>query len=143
MGPVMKYNTCKTVSTLLTVGAPIITLASCSDFFVHQSETAISAAGMFAILLSMLFLKDKIAENFKMPSALVIAITCYVLIQIIKNLIAPIELVCIVTMITAGIDELTFKNWYKGLMNTLPNNANNYKKFGLIITTSKKLGVTP
>ena len=64
MKPVAKYNTCKGVSTVLTVGTPIITLLCCGDMFVHKSSTAISAAGMFGILIAALFLKDKIAENF-------------------------------------------------------------------------------
>ena len=60
MKPIAKYNTYKGVSTVLTVGTPIITLACCSDMFVHRSETAISAAGMFGLLLAALLLKDKI-----------------------------------------------------------------------------------
>ena len=139
MKPVAKYNSCKAMSTMLTIGSPIITLASCSDLFVHKSGTAISAAGMFAILIALLFAKDKIAENFKMPSALVVAITGFVLVTIVENLLAPVKMVCIVTMITAGVDELTFKQWYKSAQALLPDRAEVYKKFGFIFTTSGKL----
>lgn len=139
MKPVAKYNSCKAMSTMLTIGSPIITLASCSELFVHKSGTAISAAGMFAILIALLFAKDKIAENFKMPSALVVAITGFVLVTIVENLLAPVKMVCIVTMITAGVDELTFKQWYKSAQALLPDRAEVYKKFGFIFTTSGKL----
>ena len=139
MKPVAKYNACKAMSTMLTIGSPIITLASCSELFVHKSGTAISAAGMFAILIALLFAKDKIAENFKMPSALVVTITGFVLVTIVENLLAPVKMVCIVTMITAGVDELTFKQWYKSAQALLPDRAEVYKKFGFIFTTSGKL----
>ena len=70
MKVVAKYNTCKAISTVLTVVTPIVTLMSCSDLFVHRSDSSVSAAGMFAIFLSLLFFKDKIAENFKVPYSL-------------------------------------------------------------------------
>lgn len=141
MGTVMKYNIFKAVSTIMTAGAPIITLACCSSFFVHRSETAISAAGMFSLFIAILFLKDKIAENFKMPSALILSLVGFILIRMIENIIMPIKIVCIVTMITSGIDEITFKQFYKRLSSKLPDSVNEYKKFGFIFTTSKKLEV--
>ena len=73
MKTVAKYNICKGVSTLLTMGTPIVTLACCGSFFRERSSTAISAAGLMVILISLLFAKDKIAENFKAPSAFAIA----------------------------------------------------------------------
>lgn len=140
MKNVAKYNTCKAVSTLCTIGSPIITLASCSEVFVHNSGTSLSAAAMFAIFLSILFLKDKIAEHFKMPSAFVVAFSCYILIVIVENLLMPMKTVCLVTMMTAGVDELTFKQWYKATKNLLPESVSSYEHFGFIFTTSNKLG---
>ena len=64
MKTVAKYNTFKGISTLLTAGTPFISLLSCSELFVHRSETAISAAGVFAMLFAILFFKDKLLENF-------------------------------------------------------------------------------
>ena len=78
MRAVAKYNTFKGVSTVLSVGTPIVTMACCGDFFIHRSDTAISAAGIFAILIAGLFFKDKLAEKFKSPSALVIAIIGFI-----------------------------------------------------------------
>lgn len=140
MGNVAKYNIFKGVSTLCTIGSPIITLAACSNFFVHGTGTSLSAAGVFAILLALLFVKDKLAENFKMPSAFILSFVTYILIVIVENLLAPMKLVCVVTMITAGVDELTFKQWYKSIKHLLPEQASSYEHFGFIFATSNKLG---
>lgn len=139
MKSVCKYNVCKFISTVLTLGTPITTLCCCSDFFVHRSETAISAAGMFAILLTLLFAKDKIAEHFKMPSAFVVSTVFLILVLMIESLIQPIKYVCIATMCTSGVDELTFKRFYKNIEVCLPENYKVNKYFGFIFTTSKKL----
>ena len=140
MGNVAKYNICKSISTFCTVGSPIITLACCSDLFVHKTGTSLSAAGIFAVLLTILFAKDKIAENIKMPSAFVLALVIYIAILIVEKILTPVKTVCIVTMITSGIDELTFKRFYKNLESLLPESANLYKHFGFIFTTSSKIG---
>lgn len=140
MGTVFKYNLYKGLSTFCTIGSPIITLACCSDFFVHNSGTSLSAAGMFAIFIALLFCKDKLAENFKMPSAFIVAAVCFGLILIVEKLLAPIKIVCLVTMITAGVDELTFKQWYKAIKSFMPEVASNYEHFGFIFTTTNKLG---
>lgn len=141
MKTVMKYNVYKSISTVLTVGSPIITLSLCSDFFIHRSSTAISAAGIFTILISLLFLKDKIAENFKMPSALILSIITFISTCLIENLIFPVKMVSLVTMITSGIDEFTFKRLYKNMDILLPDDVKVQKKFGFIFGTSDKLGV--
>lgn len=141
MRPVAKYNVFKSVSTLATVGTPIITLCLNSEFFVHRSETAISAAGMFTLFISLLFLKDKIAENFKVPSAFVVSLVGLILISMIENLLMPMKSVCIATMITSGVDELTFKRFYKSIESAFPENCKPKKLFGFIITSSEKLGV--
>lgn len=140
MKKVAKYNSCKAISTICTIGAPIITLASCSEFFVHSTGTSISAAGMFTLLIVLLFAKDKLAENFKMPSAFIISFVGFLLICMVENLLAPMKAVCIVTMITSGVDELTFKQWYKSVEGLLPDNVSCYKHLGFIFTSSKNLG---
>lgn len=140
MGKVGKYNLFKAISTVLTIGAPLITLGCCSEMFVHKSGTAVSAAGMFAILVCLLFAKDKIAENFKMPSAFVFSAVSLVLIIMIEQILLPIKLVCIVTLITSGVDELSFKPLYKSIEMSMPETAKAYKKAGFIFSTSKKLG---
>lgn len=136
---VKKYNIFKAISTVLSVGTPIITLACCGDFFVHRSETAISAAGVFAILLSLLFFKDKIAEKFKSPSELVISIIVLVLIILVENILLPMKYVCIATIAACGVDELTFKNFYKGIEEKLPKTVGGYKHFGFIFAKTKKI----
>ena len=139
MKPVAKYNTCKGISTALTVGTPIITLCCCSDMFVHRSETAISAAGVFAILLALLFAKDKIAENFKIPSAFVLSFVMLVALLMIEELIQPLKYVCITTLCTSGVDELTFKRMYKRIESKFPQGYESNKIAGFMVTTSSSL----
>lgn len=139
MKAVGKYNLCKGISTLLTVGTPIITLCCCSDLFVHRSDTAISAAGMFAIFLSLLFLKDKIAENFKVPSAFVISAASLVLLMFVESLIVPLKYVSIATLITSGIDELTFKRIYKTVALSFPKGYERCQILGFMCITTNKL----
>lgn len=140
MKSVAKYNLFKAISTLLTVGTPITTLCVSSDLFIHRSETAISAAGVFVILITILLFKDKIAENFKMPSAFVVSLIFFILILMLEKILLPIKYVCITTMIATGIDELSFKRFYKNVELTLPEKAFAYKHIGFIFTTTNKLG---
>lgn len=137
MKPVAKYNLLKGASTVCTVGAPIITLLLQSEFFIHRTSTSISAAGMLAILIALLFTKDKIAENFKMPSAFVLSAILLIIILLVERILIPMKIVCIVTMITSGIDELTFKKFYKLIENGLPDEKTAKKHFGFLFTTSK------
>ena len=139
MKAVGKYNLYKGISTLLTVGTPIVTLCSCSELFIHRSDTAISAAGMFAIFLSLLFLKDKIAENLKMPSAFVVSAVSLILLLIIESLILPLKYVCIATLCTSGVDQLLFKRWYKRIEIDFPKNFKKYQFLGFIFTNTDEL----
>lgn len=139
MTKVAKYNIFKGVSTGLTLGTPIIALACCGDFFVHRSETAVSAAGMFAILLTLLFCKDKIVEHWKMPSAFVLSVVAFLLIVMIENILLPMKCVCIATMIASGVDELTFKRFYKDIELILPEEAQSFKRFGFLFTKEQTL----
>lgn len=139
MKPIMKYNVYKGVSTLLTVGTPIITLACCSSFFVSRSDTAISAAGMFAILIALLFFKDKIMEKFKTPSALMLSVIVLVFIIVAEKILLPMKYVCIATIITSTVDELTCKRFYRTLEATFPKEIELCKHIGFLFTTSKHL----
>lgn len=139
MKKVAKYNLFKGISSLLTFGTPIITLASCGSFFESRSDTAISAAGMFVIFICLFFVKDKFAENFKMPAPFILCLIAFILILLIEHILYPIKTVCLATMIATAVDEFTFKQQYKAVENKLPESAKNYKKLGFIFTTSKNL----
>ena len=134
-----KYNTFKGISTLLTMGTPIITLACCGDFFVERPATAISAAGVFAILIALLFAKDKLAEKIKTPSAFIISAAVLVIIVVVENILLPMKYVCIATMIASGVDELTFKRMYKALECKMPQCWQAYEHFGFIFAKTQDI----
>lgn len=139
MKEVGKYNTFKGISTLLTMGTPIITLACCGDFFVDRPATAISAAGMFAILIALLLGKDKLAEKVKFQSAFIISAVVLVLIVVMENILLPMKYVCIATLIASGIDELTFKRLYKALEYKMPQCWQAYEHFGFIFARTQDI----
>ena len=139
MKQVGKYNTFKGISTLLTIGTPIITLACCGDFFVERSATAISAAGVFAILIALLFAKDKLAEKIKSPSAFIVSAAVLVIIVVVENILLPMKYVCIATMIASGVDELTFKRMYKALECKMPQCWQAYEHFGFIFAKTQDI----
>lgn len=138
MKSVAKYNIFKGVSTLLTVGTPTITLACMGDLFVHRADTAISACGVFAILLSVLFAKDKIIEQFKSPTAFKVALVGLVIIYIAENIIFPLKCVFWATLAATAVDEVSFKRLYKKVEKALPN-VDDYKHIGFIFATTKKV----
>ena len=139
MKQVGKYNTFKGISTLLTIGTPIITLACCGDFFVERPATAISAAGVFAILIALLFAKDKLAEKIKSPSAFIISAAVLIIIVVVENILLPMKYVCIATMIASGVDELTFKRMYKALECKMPQCWQAYEHFGFIFAKTQDI----
>lgn len=138
MSNVAKYNTYKGISTVLTLGTPITTLAICGAEIVTPAGK-ISFAGVMVLLITLLFAKDKIAENFKMPSAFMVSFVGLMIILLIENILVPIKAVFIATMITSGIDELTFKSFYKQIEALLPEQAKVFKKFGFIFASSEKI----
>ena len=138
MKPVAKYNTCKGISTVLTLGTPITTLAICG-IEITTPAGKISFAGVMVILITLLFAKDKLAENFKVPSAFVASIVGLMLILLVENILVPIKAVFIATMITSGIDELTFKSFYKQIEMLLPEQVKAFKKFGFIFASSEQI----
>lgn len=136
---VFKYNLYKGISTLLGVGTPLITLLTSSKYFIYSPAGAISFTGVLTILIAALFLKDKLAENWKMPSEFILVSAILVIILLLEHILQPIKIVCIVTMIASGIDELTFKRLYKSCEMKMPKNAISHKILGFYFTTSKKL----
>lgn len=139
MKQVGKYNTFKGISTLLTMGTPIITLACCGDFFVERPATAVSAAGVFAILIALLFAKDKLAEKIKSPSAFIVSAAVLIIIVVVENILLPMKYVCIATMIASGVDELTFKRMYKALECKMPQCWQAYEHFGFIFAKTQDI----
>lgn len=144
MNFVMKYNILKGISSLLTVGTPSAIMIIMNIALADTPAGAISIVGIISILFAIFFLKDKIAENFKLPSPLVTAIIILVAVLLLENVILLVKYTCIVMIAICGIDELTFKSWYKRLekqfIKTHTNiDLNDYKKLGFIISTTKKL----
>ena len=132
-----KYNLYKGISTLLTAGTPIVALASCSDLFVHRPDTAVSAAGVFAFLFAILFAKDKIAENFKIPSPFVISIVGLIAICMIESILYPLKIVFVSTIVSSGVDIVTFRQMYKSIENKYGESLNSYKRFGFVFAKTE------
>ena len=139
MKTVGKYNLYKGVSTALTVGTPIGALLLCSDMFIHRSDTAISAAGVFAFLFALLFMKDKLMENFKMPSPLIISIAGLIIIIMIESILDPLKIVFVSTIASCGIDALTFRHLYKSIENEYESELKKYKHFGFVFGSTDKI----
>ena len=139
MKDVGKYNIYKGVSTVLTLGAPIVTLFSCGDFFLERSDRTISAAAVFTILVVLLLGRDKLAEKMKFPSAFILSLGVLVFITIVESIIYPIKIICIVTAITSGLDKITFEHLYKNIEAVLPDIYKGFMHCGFICTTTDKL----
>ena len=134
MTKVVKYNTYKGFSTALTFGTPLVTMCCVGDVFIQQPATAISGAAIFALLLAALFAKDKLAEKFKCPSALVIAIIVFVFCCIVEKVIQPLKIISLMAIVSCGVDELTFKGFYKRIELSFPQTAQSLKRFGFYAT---------
>lgn len=141
MTKVAKYNTYKGISTALTFGTPIITAACVGEFF-KQPASAISGAASFAILLSALLTKDKLAEKFKAPSALVVSIVVLMFCIIVEHILLPLKIIAFTTIVACGVDEPTFKSLYKRVELQLPQSAQNYKRFGFYCVRESTLEKT-
>ena len=139
MKDVAKYNTAKGVSTALTFGTPLATILTQGDLIVHRSETALSFAGIITLFIMLLFMKDKIFEYFKAPSALVLSSVLLILVILLENIILPVKYVCISTMVASGVDEITFKRWYKQVEERMPDISKNYKHVGFIFAKTNTI----
>lgn len=136
---VAKYNVFKALSLLLTVSTPLLTLISCSEFFVHRSDTAISTAGIITIVICALFFKDKILENFKVPSPFLFSLISLIIIVCIESIIYPMKCVLISTVVVTGVDTLTFRRIYKNAERLLPDDVEKFKKFGFITAKTETI----
>lgn len=139
MKSVAKYNLFKGVSTALTFGTPIVTLITCGDFFKHRSDTSLSAAGVFVLLIILFFTKDKIVENFKMPAPFVLCLAMLIFILLIESILIPIKTVCISTLIATTVDEVSFKRQYKTIEKRFDKDISSYKHLGFIFTTTDNI----
>lgn len=139
MHKVARYNIFKGVSTLLGVGTPLITLFCTRSSFIYSPAGAVSFTGVVTILLAGLFFKDKIAENWKVTSVFVVSTIIFVSIILLEHILQPMKLVCLTTMIASGIDELTFKRFYKQIEEQLPECSKYHKFIGFMFTTTARL----
>lgn len=141
---VSKYNLLKSISLLLTIGTPSTVMIISNIALADTPAGAISIVGVISVLMALFFAKDKLAENIKLPSPFVAAIVLLGLILLLENIIVLAKYTCILMILIYGIDELTFKSWYKKLERTFIKehkeiDLNDYKKLGFIISTTKKL----
>ena len=143
MKPILKYNTLKGISVFLTMGAPSLSMIILSTILADTPIGGISIIGVLGVLFGCYFAKDKLAENFKLPSPLVAALIMLGIIILLEGIIVLAKYTCVITIAVCGVDELTFKAWYKRLeqeiLKTFNINLNDYKKLGFVISTSKKL----
>ena len=66
----------KAISMILSVGTPSATMIILNESLANSPAGAISIVGVIVILISALIMKDKIAENFKMPSCSIYCTFC-------------------------------------------------------------------
>ena len=75
-------------------------------------------------------MKNKIAENFKLPSPFIIATVLFIVIILIESILIPAKYTCLVVMIACGIDEISFKRIYQRIEILLPEKKEAYKHLG-------------
>ena len=139
MSNVAKYNLFKFLSMLIT-SIPIIAVTFYySDVIVQSSGASVSVTGIVAILLIGLFFKNKIAENFKIPSPFIISAALFVTILLVEQVLLPAKYTCLTAMLACGVDELTFKNVYKRVELLLPDKKKAYKHFGFYFCRTSTL----
>ena len=109
--PRLKYNLFKGFSTALTFLTPILTASFCGEFW-DTPERTMSTTSVFACLISLFFAKDKLAEKFKSPTAVVIALIVFVFCIISELIIKQLKIVSLATLIACVVDEVTFKKLY-------------------------------
>lgn len=130
MTNIAKYNTYKGISTTLTFGTPITTMLCIGEEFIKTPATSISAVGVVVILIICFFLKDKIADNIKMPSGMVLCIMGFTICVLMHNIIDPMMYVFGISGVVCAIDTVTFRSFYKHIELLFPPQAATYKRFG-------------
>lgn len=136
---VAKYNTYKAFSTVLTFGTPIVSVIACGGFYRNDGGACISLAAVMAFLLSALFLKDKLAEQFKSPTALKVAVIGLIFCFVVEAIIQAMQVVFGCTVIACLIDEVSFKRLYHELEYKFPKEAEAFKHIGFYVTTTERL----
>ena len=139
MGEVGKYNLFKSLSILITCVPTLLVSFSYGDLFVKSTGASMSLAAIIGILIAVLFLKNKIAENFKLPSPFIVATILFVIILLVEQIILPVKFTCLTVMIVCAIDELSFKRIYKRIELLLPEKREAYKHLGFYMCKSKTL----
>lgn len=139
MKQVGKYNLFKGISLVITAGIPLATAASVSDLFVTSTSTSISTAGVIAILIMVLTMKDKLLEQVKSPSALKIAVVLLILVIVLESILVPMKYVLVASCIALGLDTLILKKLYMYQYNQLPETKLNYSHFGFIFCKTDTL----
>ena len=129
---VTKYNVFKGISMAVTAGVPLTTAALVSDFFVKTTNTSISTAGVIAILIAGLIMKDKIMEQIKTPTAFKLCATLLIILWLIESIILPMKVVLIASCFALGLDTLILKQIYTKAESLLGSSAAAYKHFGFI-----------
>lgn len=136
---VAKYNIFKAISTVLTFGTPIVSVIACGGFYRNDGGACVSLAAVMAFLLSALFLKDKLAEQFKSPTALKISAAGLIFCFIVEAIVQAMQVMFGCTVIACLIDETTFKRFYVEMERKFPEDARVYKHIGFYIMNSDKL----
>lgn len=140
MKEVGKYNLFKALSILISCVPTLVVGFSYGESIVKDSSASISLVAVIGIIIAALCLKNKIAENLKLPSAFIVSTVIFVLILVIEKILLPVKFTCLACMISCGIDELSFKRIYTRLELLFPEKAKFYKHFGFYICKSEKLG---
>lgn len=139
MREVGKYNLFKGLSMLITCIPTLAVAFSYGDVIVKDVGASMSLAAIIGIFFAALFLKNKIAENFKIPSTFVIATALFIIVVLVEKILLPVKSTCLTVMIACGIDELSFKRIYKRIELKLPENREVYKHFGFYICKTETL----
>lgn len=139
MKEVGKYNLFKALSIILTVVPPILVAYCFGDMIVYDASASISLAAIIAILVALFFLKNKILENFKVPSVFVISLVLFIILMAVEQIIVPAKWVCGTTVVCCGLDELIFKRIYKRVEALLPEKREAYKHFGFYFCKTSKI----
>ena len=139
MKEVGKYNLFKALSTFITTVPTILVAFLFKDSIVYDTNASVSFAAMIGIICALLFFKNKIAENFKLPSPFIIASILFIVIIMIENILIPTKYICLTVMIVCGIDELLFKRIYERIEMLLPEKRNIYKHFGFYICKTETI----
>lgn len=139
MTRVAKYNTCKAVSMVLTMGTPIVTLFSCSTLYIHRSETTLSAAGVLMFIILGFLFKDKLLENFKLPSPLIFCLCGLAFSLMVQSIMTTIIYMFATSVIATGIDTFTFRSVCKKYDILFPKKTEAYKHFGFIFAKNSTI----